>query len=80
VTIAECTTYNLRYIFGYFQGKHGFTHLQQIVANHGDEGWDSKVGKDAGSECAISNTFNAIVETYGTPKRIKEGMMVNPPE
>jgi hypothetical protein len=50
------------------------------VGNHGDEGWDSKVGEDTVRKCDISNTFNAIVETNGTSKRTPKGIIVNPPE
>jgi hypothetical protein len=48
--------------------------------NHSDEGWYSKVGEDAAIKCAISNTFNAIVETNGASKRAGEGLIQNPPE
>jgi hypothetical protein len=54
--------------------------LQQTSRNHGDEGWDSKVGEDAAIKCSISNTLNAIVEMNGTLKRAIEGMIINPPE
>jgi hypothetical protein len=50
------------------------------VGNHGDEGWDSKVGEDAATECTVSNTLNAIVEMNRTSKRAGEGIIVNPPE
>jgi hypothetical protein len=36
-------------------------------------GRDSKVGEDAASECAVSNAFNAIVETNISSKRVHEG-------
>jgi hypothetical protein len=48
--------------------------------NHGDEGWDSKVGEDAAIECVISNALNAIVEMNGALKRAIEGTIVNIPE
>jgi hypothetical protein len=51
-----------------------------MCRDHGDEGWDSKVGEDAATECVCSNTFNAIVETNRTLKRAIEGPIVNPPE
>jgi hypothetical protein len=44
------------------------------------EGWDSKVGEDALSECGYSDAFNAIVKTNRGSERIIEGMIVNHPE
>ena len=49
------------------------------MRNHGDEGWDSKIGEDTVSECAFSNTFYAIVKTNGTLKRGNKGFITNPP-
>jgi hypothetical protein len=50
------------------------------MRNHGDEGWDSKIGEDTVSKCAFSNTFYAIVKTNGTLKRGNKGFITNPPE
>jgi hypothetical protein len=50
------------------------------MGNHGDEGWDSKVGEDAIGECGFSNAFNAIVKTNCTSKRVPKGSNTNPPE
>jgi hypothetical protein len=70
---------NLRYV-GKFEREYGSTPHEHALGNHSDEGWDSKVGEDAGTKCASSNAFNAIVETNGTSKRTREGIIVNPPE
>ena len=45
-----------------------------------DEGWDSKIGEDAPRECALSNDFNAIVETNMSSKRAIEGIITNHPK
>jgi hypothetical protein len=62
------------------QRKHGSAVKEYVLRDLCDEGWDSKIGEDAGTKCAFSNAFNAIVETNRTPKRVMEGTMVDPPE
>ena len=51
-----------------------------MIRDHGDEGWDSKVGEDAVSECPSSNAFDAIVKTNRSSERITKCTIVNPPE
>jgi hypothetical protein len=51
-----------------------------VIRDHGDEGWDSKIGEYAVGKCAGSNAFNAIVETSGSSKRGHECHILNPPE
>jgi hypothetical protein len=54
--------------------------LEHHIGDHGDEGWNSKVGEDAVSECPLSNAFNAVMETNGSSERTCEGKTLNPPE
>jgi hypothetical protein len=63
VTIKEVSMFYCPYIVWTLERKHRSTAIQHAAGNHGDEGWDSKVGEDAVSKCFFSNTFNAIVET-----------------
>jgi hypothetical protein len=51
-----------------------------VIRDHGDEGWDSKIGEYAERECVHSNAFNAIVETNRSSERVIEGIATNPPE
>jgi hypothetical protein len=60
--------------------EHEFASYQHAIGYNGDEGRDSKDSEDAQSKCPSSNTFNAIVETNSTLKRVTEGIITNPPE
>jgi hypothetical protein len=71
---------DLRYVLWHFQRNHRAALVQHAYGNHGDEGWDSKIGEDAGGECASSNAVNAIVKTNRSSKRAIKGLITNPPE
>jgi hypothetical protein len=78
--MVECITFNLTHVVWKLQRKHGCTFIKYAIRDHGDEGWDSKVGEDALSECGYSDTFYAIVETDRSSKRVPEGPIINPLE